>query len=129
MRRRFECCFKRHLYLKGNSKLIFGKGVPQFIIVFSQTIQYRIWPQRPSLEDLLNYKTFSGFPPLDCDELGTALTFYNLALFSIYGNDGTTISTGGVIINKIISQGKGSRIKPVVVHKKFKIMILFISNS
>ena len=28
-----------------------------------------------------------------------ALTSYNLALFSIYGNDGTTISTRGVIIN------------------------------
>ena len=28
-----------------------------------------------------------------------ALTFYNLALFSIYGNDGTTISRRGVIIN------------------------------
>ena len=35
------------------------------MIGFSQTIQYRIWPPRPSLEDLLNYKTFSGFPPLD----------------------------------------------------------------
>ena len=31
----------------------------------SQTIQYRIWPPRPSLEYLLNYKTFSGFPSLD----------------------------------------------------------------
>ena len=41
-----------------------------------------------------------------CDELGTALTFYNLALFSIYGNDGTTISTSGVIVNKIISLKK-----------------------
>ena len=51
-----------------------------------------------------------------CDELGTALTFYNLALFSIYGNDGTTISTSGVILNKIISLRKGSRIKPVVGH-------------
>ena len=28
-----------------------------------------------------------------------ALTFYNLALLSIYGNDGTAISTWGVIIN------------------------------
>ena len=28
-----------------------------------------------------------------------ALTFYNLALFYIYGNDGTTISRRGVIIN------------------------------
>ena len=31
----------------------------------SQTIRYRIWPPRPSLEYLLNYKTFSGFPSLD----------------------------------------------------------------
>ena len=51
-----------------------------------------------------------------CDERGTALTFHNLALFSIYGNDGTTISTSGVILNKIISLRKGSRIKPVVGH-------------
>ena len=51
-----------------------------------------------------------------CDELGTALTFYNLALFSIYGNDGTTISTSCVTLNKIISLRKGSRIKPVVGH-------------
>ena len=28
-----------------------------------------------------------------------ALTFYNLALFSIYVNDGTTISRSSVIIN------------------------------
>ena len=35
------------------------------MIGLSHTIQYRIWPPRPSLEDLLNYKTFSGFPPLD----------------------------------------------------------------
>ena len=35
------------------------------MIGFSQTIQYRIWLPRPSLEDLLNYKTFSDFPPLD----------------------------------------------------------------
>ena len=80
------------------------------MIGFSHTIQYGIWPPRPSLEDLLNYKTFSGFPPLD----KIAMTFYNLALFSIYGNDGTTISTSSVILNKIISLRKGSRIKPVV---------------
>ena len=35
------------------------------MIRLSQTIQYRIWPPRPSLEYLLNYKTFSGFPSLD----------------------------------------------------------------
>ena len=35
------------------------------MIWFSQTIQYWIWPPRPSLEYLLNYKTFSGFPSLD----------------------------------------------------------------
>ena len=35
------------------------------MIWFSQTIQYRIWPPRPSLEYLLNYKIFSGFPSLD----------------------------------------------------------------
>ena len=35
------------------------------MIGFSQTIQYRIWPQRSSLEYLLNYKIFSGFPLLD----------------------------------------------------------------
>ena len=35
------------------------------MIWFSKTIQYRIWPPRPSLEYLLNYKTFSGFPSLD----------------------------------------------------------------
>ena len=66
------------------------------MIGYIQTIQYRIWLPRPSLEELLNYKTFSGFPPSDkivadlrylshhfmefpvvssftiCDELGTA---------------------------------------------------------
>ena len=35
------------------------------MIWFSQTIQYRIWPPRPSLEYLLNYKIFSGFPSSD----------------------------------------------------------------
>ena len=35
------------------------------MIGFSQTIQYRIWLPRPSLEDLLNYKTYSDFPSLD----------------------------------------------------------------
>ena len=35
------------------------------MIGFIQTIQYRIWLPRLSLEELLNYKTFSGFPPLD----------------------------------------------------------------
>ena len=35
------------------------------MIWLSQAIQYRIWPPRPSLEYLLNYKTFSGFPSLD----------------------------------------------------------------
>ena len=35
------------------------------MISLSQAIQYRIWPPRPSLEYLLNYKTFSGFPSLD----------------------------------------------------------------
>ena len=35
------------------------------MIWFSQTIQYRIWPPRPSLEYLLTYKIFSGFPSLD----------------------------------------------------------------
>ena len=35
------------------------------MIWLSQTIQYRIWRPRPSLEYLLNYKVFSGFPSLD----------------------------------------------------------------
>ena len=35
------------------------------MIGFSKTIQYRISLPRPSLEDLLNYKTYSDFPPLD----------------------------------------------------------------
>ena len=35
------------------------------MIWLRQTIQYRIWPPRPSLEYLLNYKIFSGFPSLD----------------------------------------------------------------
>ena len=35
------------------------------MIWFSQTIQYRIWPPRASLEYLLNYKIFSDFPSLD----------------------------------------------------------------
>ena len=44
-----------------------------------------------------------------------ALTFYNLVLFSIYVNDGTTISRSSVIINiKQISLSKGSRSKHVV---------------
>ena len=44
-----------------------------------------------------------------------ALTFYNLALFSIYVNDGTTISRSSVIIKiKQISLRKGSRSKHVV---------------
>ena len=42
-----------------------------------------------------------------------ALTFYNLALFSIYGNDGTTISTEVNPCRKL----------------KLRTMILFISNS
>ena len=42
-----------------------------------------------------------------------ALTFYNLKLFSIYGNDGTTISTEVNPCRKL----------------KLKTMILFISNS
>ena len=45
----------------------------------------------------------------------SALTFYNLALFSIYVNDGTTISRSSVIIKiKQISLRKGSRSKHVV---------------
>ena len=44
-----------------------------------------------------------------------ALTFYNLVLFSIYVNDGTTISRSSVIINiKQILLRKGSRSKHVV---------------
>ena len=44
-----------------------------------------------------------------------ALTFYNLALFSIYVNDGTKISRSSVIINiKQISLRKGSRSKHLV---------------
>ena len=89
-------------YLKDNSNLVFGKGVPA-----------------SSPREILSYRPIE-FPVVCsstiCDELGTALTFYNLALFSIYGNDGTTISTSGVILNKIISLRKGSRIKPVVGH-------------
>ena len=42
-----------------------------------------------------------------------ALTFYNLTLFSIYGNDGTTISTEVNPCRKL----------------KLRTMILFISNS
>ena len=42
-----------------------------------------------------------------------ALTFYNLELFSIYGNDGTTISTEVNPCRKL----------------KLRTMILFISNS
>ena len=66
-----------------------------------------------------------------CDKPGTArLTFYNLALFSIYVNDGTTISRSSVIINiKQISLRKGSRSKHVVENEKLRIMILFISNT
>ena len=60
-----EYCFKRHLHLKDDSELIFGKGVLSFMIWLSQIIQYRIWPPRPSLEYLLTYKIFSGFPSLD----------------------------------------------------------------
>ena len=49
-----------------------------------------------------------------CDEPGTA-AFYNLALFSIYVNDGTTISRSSVIIKiKQIWLRKGSRSKLVV---------------
>ena len=59
-----------------------------------------------------------------------ALTFYNLALFSIYVNDGTTISRSSVIINiKQILLRKGSRTKHVVENLKLRIMILFISNT
>ena len=65
LRRCSECCFKRHLHLKNNSKLIFGKGVLKFMFWLSQTIQYRTWPPRLSLEYLLNYKIFPGFPSLD----------------------------------------------------------------
>ena len=35
------------------------------MIWLKQTIQYWIWPPRPSLEYFLNNKIFSGFPSLD----------------------------------------------------------------
>ena len=35
------------------------------MIWLSQSIQYRIWPPRPSLEYLLIYEIFSDFPLLD----------------------------------------------------------------
>ena len=46
----------------------------------------------------MEFPVVSGFTI--CDELGTASIafFYNLALLSIYSNDGTAISTWGVII-------------------------------
>ena len=59
-----------------------------------------------------------------CDELGTALTFYNLALFSIYGNDGTTISTSGVMSNNIAEKRFKNKTRC-----RTRMMILFISNS
>ena len=43
------------------------------------------------------YKT--KVPSLKKSCLLSSVTFYNLALFYIYGNDGTTISRRGVIIN------------------------------
>ena len=50
-----------------------------------------------------------------CDEEPPALTFYNLVLFSIYGNDGTTLSRSSVNINiKQILLRKGSTSKHVV---------------
>ena len=44
------------------------------MIGFSKTIQYRISLPRPSLEDLLNYKTYSDFPPLDKIDADLRLT-------------------------------------------------------
>ena len=55
--------------------------------------------------------------------------FYNLALLSIYGNDGTPISTWGVIIN--INKYRWEKVQEVNTCRKLKLrtMILFISNS
>ena len=52
--------------------------------------------------------------------------FYNLALFSIYGNDGTAISTWGVIIN--INKYRWEKVSEVNPCRKLKsrTMILFI---
>ena len=57
------------------------------------------------------------------------LLFYNLALFTIYGNDGTAISTWGVIIN--INKYRWEKVYEVNTCRKLKLrtMILFISNS
>ena len=61
-----------------------------------------------------------NFPSFPVSQFVTSLeppplTFYNLALSSIYVNDGTTISRRSVIINiKKISLRKGSRSKHVV---------------
>ena len=44
------------------------------MIGFSKTIQYRISLPRPSLEDLLNHKTYSDFPPLDKIDADLRLT-------------------------------------------------------
>ena len=55
--------------------------------------------------------------------------FYNLALLSINGNDGTAISTWGVIIN--INKYRWEKVYEVNTCRKLKLrtMILFISNS
>ena len=57
------------------------------MIGFSKTIQYRISLPRPSLEDLLNYKTCSDFPPLDkigADSRLTRPVSQNLVLNSFF---------------------------------------------
>ena len=56
------------------------------MIGFIQTIQYRIWLPRPSLEELLNYKTFSGFPTLDKIVEETCEPTFGSRLIFLMGN-------------------------------------------
>ena len=56
------------------------------MIGFIQTIQYRIWLPRPSLEELLNYKTFSFFSMLDKIVEETCKPTFGPRLIFLMGN-------------------------------------------
>ena len=90
------------------------------IFVINSIFLYRKLNPNSGLLHCINTSliTWWNFLSFRVSQFGTslespALTFYNLALFSIYSNDGTTISTEVNTCRKL----------------KLRTMILFISNS
>ena len=90
------------------------------IFVINSIFLYRKLNPNSGLRHCINTSliTWWNFLSFRVSQFGTslespALTFYNLALFSIYSNDGTTISTEVNTCRKL----------------KLRTMILFISNS